>query len=63
MQPIAMSAERYLQICGHLSEAGWHPVGQFGAMLFLRNGKRYDLSAADLSQLDRIEREGLFVVE
>jgi hypothetical protein len=30
-------------------------------MTFRRHGKNYDLSAADLDQLDRIEREGLFL--
>lgn len=29
---------------------------------FSKNGLVYDLSAADLTQIDRIEREGLFVV-
>jgi hypothetical protein len=29
---------------------------------FMKGGKVYDLSAADLEQLERIEREGLFVV-
>jgi hypothetical protein len=30
---------------------------------FMKNGKVYDLSAADLEQLERIEREGLFVIK
>lgn len=30
---------------------------------FMKNGKVYDLSAADLGQLERIEREGLFVIK
>lgn len=30
---------------------------------FMKNGKLYDLSAADLEQIDRIEREGKFVIE
>lgn len=38
---------------------GWKPLG---GCRFERNGKRYDLSAADLNQLDRIEREGLFLI-
>lgn len=38
---------------------GWKPLG---GCLFERNGKRFDLSAADLTQLARIEREGLFVI-
>lgn len=29
----------------------------------MKDGIAYDLSDADLSQMDRIEREGLFVVE
>jgi len=28
----------------------------------MKGGTTYDLSAADLPQIDRIEREGLFVV-
>ena len=31
--------------------------------IFEKNGKFYDLSAADLTQLDRIEEEGLFLSE
>ena len=41
-----------------LLAAGWIPRGNFR---FERAGKLYDLSAADLSQLPRIEREGLFL--
>lgn len=29
---------------------------------FSKDGRLYDLSAADLSQIQRIEREGLFLV-
>lgn len=32
-------------------------------MKFMRGGKVYDLSAADLSKLDEIEEKGLFVVK
>ena len=28
----------------------------------IKSGKMYDFSAADLSQIDRIETEGLFVI-
>lgn len=34
-----------------------------GGWIFEKHGKRYDLSAADLTQTDRIEREGLFLVK
>lgn len=30
---------------------------------FMKGGKVYDLSAADLEQIDRIEREGKFLVD
>jgi hypothetical protein len=32
------------------------------SMKFSKNGKIYDLSAADLSKLDEIEEKGLFIV-
>jgi len=61
MTPTPMTAERYLRIINTLILKGWMPIGQFGSMIFRRNGRNYDLSAADLDQLDRIEREGLFL--
>ena len=56
-----MTAEKYLSIVAALIPQGWMPIGPFGSMTFRRNGKNYDLSAADLDQLDRIERDGLFL--
>ena len=56
-----MTAEKYLGIVAALIPQGWMPIGPFRSMTFRRNGKNYDLSAADLDQLDRIEREGLFL--
>ena len=41
-----------------LEPLGWLYMGAF---FFFKGGKVYDLSAADLSQIDRIERDGLFV--
>lgn len=38
---------------------GWRPVGM---LTFSKNGKIYDLSTADISQIDRIEKEGLFLL-
>lgn len=63
MDCVAMTGEEYFAICSKLYSMGWLPVGGMGEMKFRRNGKTYDLSAADLTQLDRIEREGLFVCE
>lgn len=51
--------ERFAQACVELIPKEWLPVGE---MLFKHNGKVYDLSAADLKQLERIEREGHFLV-
>ena len=42
-----------------LVERGFTPLSN---SRFMKNGKVYDLSAADLEQLERIEREGLFIV-
>jgi hypothetical protein len=63
MDYVVMTGEEYFAICSKLYAIGWLPVGGIGEMKFRRNGKTYDLSAADLTQLDRIEREGLFVCE
>lgn len=62
MEPRTMTGEEYFAICTKLYNKGWLPTGAVGQMLFRRGDKTYDLSAADLDQLDRIEREGLFVV-
>jgi hypothetical protein len=43
----------------HLEPLGWLPMGD---ALFFRGSKVYDLGAADITQLDRIEAEGLFIV-
>lgn len=46
--------------CETLQGTGFYPIGGW---LFRKGGIAYDLSAADLTQMERIEREGLFVVE
>ncbi len=43
-----------------LRGTGFYPIGGW---LFMKDDIAYDLSAADLSQIERIERDGLFVVE
>jgi hypothetical protein len=47
-----------LAACDTLRSTGFYPIGGW---LFMKDGIAYDLSAADLSQIERIEREGLFV--
>lgn len=42
------------------NKTGFYPIG---GMIFMKKGVKYDLSAADVTQWERIEREGLFVVE
>lgn len=37
---------------------GWFPLNNQGT--FFRNGKTYDLSAANLSMLEEIEKKSLF---
>ena len=58
-----MTAEQYLQIVNRIMPLGWMPIGHFGSMKFRKSGVNYDLSAADLGQLDRIESDQLFVTE
>ena len=60
MKPIPMTTEAYMDIVNQLMPLGWMPIGAFGSMQFRKNGVNYDLSAADITQLDRIERERLF---
>ncbi len=43
-----------------LRPLGFYPIGGW---LFMKDGKAYDLGEADLDQMERIEREGLFIVE
>lgn len=57
---ILKSTERRLAATDTLRGTGFYPIGGW---LFMKNGIAYDLSAADLSQIDRIENEGMFVVE
>ncbi len=51
--------KRELRVINKIYPLGWIPQGNFR---FLRNGKLYDLSASDISQLDRIEKQGLFLI-
>ncbi len=55
----AARRELYVKAIKKLLPHGWMPCGDW---LFEKGGKIYDLSAADISQHKRIEREGLFLV-
>jgi hypothetical protein len=44
--------------CDYLRPLGFRPVG---GMVFYKDGIYYDLSAADLTQIDRIVSEGLLI--
>lgn len=57
-----MSEEQILSHNIRCARMGWCPV-EYGKLLYKRGGRVYDLSAADLNQLPRIEREGLFLVD
>lgn len=50
-----------LEICNRVIPLGWMPAGNF-RFRSPKFGSIHDLSAADLDQLDRIERAGLFLV-
>jgi hypothetical protein len=51
--------EREIRATGQLMAHGWTPRGNW--RFRSPKGSVHDLSAADLSQLNRIEREGLFL--
>lgn len=55
-----ISADAYMAVVNKIMPHGWMPIGQFGSMQFRKNGINYDLSAADLNQLERIESNRLF---
>lgn len=55
---IQRSQARYIAALFLLCNRGFNPLGSWR---FEKAGKVYDLSAADLEQIERIEREGLFV--
>lgn len=52
--------ERRFAAIDTLRGTGFYPIGGWH---FMKDGKCYDLSAADLTQIDRIEKEGLFIVD
>jgi hypothetical protein len=54
-----LSMGAYKRAIAKLLPLGWIPVGIW---LFKKGGRVFDLSAADVEQHERIEREGLFVV-
>ncbi len=51
---------RRFAACDRLRGTGFRPIGGW---IFMKGGKYYDLIAADLAQIERIEAEGLFVVD
>ena len=55
---ITQSYKAYTRAIVRLLSLGWIPVGIW---LFRKGGRVYDLSAADIGQHERIEREGLFL--
>ncbi len=65
MEPTEKSFDRIIDERVLLLELGFLPApdSTLGEMRFVKNGVTYDLSAADILQLDRIERDGLFVVD
>lgn len=52
-------AKRLVNAIPVLVGKGWEHVGSW---LFHKDGRTCDFSAANLSQLDRIERDGLFTI-
>lgn len=63
MKPTRRTADEYLRIINMIIPMGWMPVGAFGSMVFRKNCRNYDLSAADLTMLDDIEANGSFLIQ
>jgi hypothetical protein len=67
MNPTPVTYTRYLEILNELHRKGWEPASEkdmhYHKMVFRKNGKLYDLSAADLSKLDEIEEKGHFLLQ
>ena len=61
MEPETIENERTRRFAAvdYLRQHGFRPSGGWR---FHKDGKTYDLSATDLSQIERIERDGLFMV-
>ena len=61
MQPLSeeLDYQRWLIAANYLVDYGWRSVGGW---LFEKNGKKYDLSAADITKHELIENKGLFLV-
>lgn len=55
----AQKRAKHSEMVDRLDPLGWIPTGMF---IFGKGDKLYDLSAADLDQIDRIEKDGLFVL-
>ncbi len=51
------SYARWLKAANCLEPHGWRAIGGW---LFVKDGHKYDLSAADIEQHERIARDGLF---
>ncbi len=64
MKKTELSDSEYCNIVNFLIRKGYSLSGRESKkeLFFKKEGKEYDFSAADLTQLDRIEREGLFLV-
>ena len=62
MKPLERENERqrWLKAVDNLSTLGFMPYGQMWR--FIKHGKVYDLSCADLNQMEKIERDGVFVI-
>lgn len=62
MEPLSPEKEKELltSVIARLKPLGFTMISKW---MFLKNGNIYDLSAADLDQIERIEREGLFILD
>jgi hypothetical protein len=62
MKPKPQTIENWNRAAKICIEKGWAYTEKFSYIFLSPSKTLHDLSAADLNQLDRIEKEGLFLV-
>lgn len=62
-ETIEQRIARWIKAVNHCHAKGWLSLGSYKRFVFQSpSGTVHDLSAADLNQLDKIENEGIFLV-
>ena len=60
MEPHSEESDR-IRLNNAIPRLNQHGFSQFNGRMFSKGHRVYDLSAADIDQIERVERDGLFV--